>query len=270
MRGLRKGARQLDRALRHAQARLARHFATIERADPVDIHQVRVASRRIRSLLKTFRRHFGRRAADRYRRDLGRAARRFGQLRELDALAGEPGMRGAAVAAALRAARDSEVARMQRSLRAPSRWRNVIADGPSTAELGLDPNLTTDDVERTIRRQWRRVQRLLQQNPTDAGALHKLRISFKNLRYTIEAIEDPDDALVVAMLARLRAAQALLGAERDRACACEWLQRSALPPSVIHDSQRSLQRRSKALGARRTQVLRELARAGQRWQQSRG
>jgi CHAD domain-containing protein len=268
--GLRKGARRLDRALRHAQTRMARHFSAIERADPVDVHQFRVASRRIRSLLKTFDRHFRRSRADRYRRDLGRAARQFSRLRELDALVALPGMRRAAVALALRAARDAEVTRLQRRLQGTKRWRKVVVDGPTVTQLGLEPDLTLDDVERTIRRHWRRVEKQLAADPTEPETLHSLRISLKNLRYAIEAVEDPRDAPVAETLDRLRTAQALLGAERDLASGCEWLERSALPPSVVRASLRSLQRRMQVLSAQRVTVLRELARAGGRWSGSRG
>jgi CHAD domain-containing protein len=267
--GLRKkGSRRLDTALREAQGRLARHFAAIERADPVDVHQGRVASRRVRSLLKTFRTHFRQGPAGTYRRELGRAARRLGPLRDLDVLASQPGMRNRTIAQALAGARRAEVARLRRRLRVGKRWRATVLDGPTSAQLGLDPDLAGDVVERAIRRQWRRVERLLESNPADAGALHALRIRLKNLRYAIEAVADLHDESVAALVGCLRAAQEVLGAERDVACACAWLERSALSPSVTHASLRRLQRRAHVLAANRPGILRELGRAGRRWYRS--
>jgi len=268
--GLRKGSRRLGRALREAQARLARHFAAIERADPVDVHQARVASRRIRSLLKTFRAHFLHGHAIEYRRELGRAARRLGPLRELDVLASHPGMDSEAVARALSLARRAEVSRLRRRLRAAKRWRAVVFDGPTIARLGLDPNLTQGDVERTIRRHWRRVERLLAANPTHPEALHALRINLKNLRYAFEATEKSVEKNVAAMLNCLHAAQTLLGAERDAACAREWLEQPDLPRADVGIALRRVQRQSDVLAGRRPAVLRKLGRVGRRWYLSTG
>jgi len=266
--GLRKGSRRLARALREAQARLARHYAAIERADPVDVHQARVASRRIRSLLKTFRAHFRRDRAVEYRRELGRAARRLGPLRELDVLASHPGMGSHAVARALASARRAEVSRLQRSLRGARRRRAAVFDGPSIAQLGLDPNLTRGDVERTIRGQWRRVERLLAANPIEFEALHELRISLKNMRYIFEMEQKNIDQNGTAMLACLRATQAVLGAERDAACARVWLEQSTLPKPVVRAALRRVQRQSVVLAGKRPGVLRKLGRVGRRWYQS--
>lgn len=265
MAGLRNGSRRLDRALYAGQARLARHFATIEHTDPVDIHQVRVSCRRLRSLLKSFKQHFAGQRATTYRRRLGRMARLLGELRELDVLATQPGMQRGPVMRALASAREAGVRRLRRRLRAAAGLRALALDGPNAAELGLDPDLTGDDVVRTVRRRWRRVDRLLKHESTQPAALHELRIELKNLRYVIESTQDLCGAGIEALHACLRAAQACLGEERDLVCAREWLVRSALPAPVIRQALGQLQRRSPALAARRSIVLRRLQRAGRRW-----
>ena len=265
MPGPRKGSRRLDRALREAQARLARHYAALAGADPVDVLQARVASRRIRSLLKTFSGHFQHDTAGQYRRDLGRAARQLGPLRELDVLANQPGMRSGPVAQALSLARRAEVSRVQRRLRAGKRWRATVFEGPTAGQLGLEPGLSRGDVERAVRRQWLRVERLLASHPTDPGALHVLRIGLKKFRYAFETVEDTRDENVASLLACLRSAQDQLGAEHDITCACHWLERSDIAPAAVRASLRRLQRQSHVLAARRPRVLRNLERAGRHW-----
>lgn len=265
MAGLRKGSRRLARALDAGQDRLARHFATIERADPVDIHQARVASRRLRSLLKTFKHHFAQGHAAAYRRKLGRIARLLGELRELDVLAVQPGMRHEPVLGALTGAREAGARRLRRRLRAATGLQALARNGPTAARLGLDFDLTGDEVVRVVRRCWRRIDHLLERGSTELEALHELRIELKNFRYVIESAKDLCGDDVGALPACLRSAQALLGAERDVACAKAWLERSGLPPPVIQKSLGQLARRSRALATRRSVVLHRLERAGRHW-----
>jgi CHAD domain-containing protein len=173
-------------------------------------------------------------------------------------------MRNPAVARALSIARRAEVARLRRRLQATSPWR-VLRDGPTLAGLGLDPDLGREDLERTIRRQWRRIERLLEAQPATPEARHALRIKLKNLRYALEAIEDPHDKRVIGLVASLRHAQDLLGADRDVEFACGWLEQAGLSPTVARAALRHLQRRSRVLAARRPALLRELRRAVHRW-----
>ena len=266
--GLRRGSRRLDRALYEGQARLARHFATIEHGDPVDIHQARIACRRLRSLLKSFKPHFDRRRAAAYRRKLGRVAGLCAEVRELDVLATQPGMRRAPVLRALTSAREAGVRHLRRRLHTAAGLRALALDGPTAAQLGLDPDLTGDDVVRTVRRRWRRVDRLLRHDTKQLEVSHELRIELKNLRYIIESTQDLCGSGIDALQAGLRAAQAFLGEERDLACARAWLERSGLPAAVNRGALGQLQRRSRALAARRPGVLRRLERAGRRWYQS--
>ncbi|HEX9207118.1 MAG TPA: CHAD domain-containing protein [Steroidobacteraceae bacterium] len=265
MPGLRSGSRRLDRALREGQARLARHFAAIERADPIDVHQARVASRRLRSLLRTFKASCGGARVSAYRRDLGRLARRLGELRELDVLAAQPGMRAQPVAQALAAARAAGVRRLHRRLRAePALWQTGL-EGPPPASLGLDPDLGDRQVVQPVRRRWRRIERLLECEAVTPEVLHELRIKLKNLRYALETIADmhAEEARVLDSL--LRAAQSVLGDERDASSARAWLPRSGLPPSVVSRSLVPLERKSRRLAARRPAVLSNLRQAGRRW-----
>jgi CHAD domain-containing protein len=263
--GLRSGSRRLDRALREGQARLARHFAAIERADPVDVHQARVASRRLRSLLRTFKDSFGGARVPTYRHDLGRLARRLGELRELDVLAAQPGMRVPTVVRALAAARIAEVRRLQRRLRTePRSWQTAL-EGPAPASLGLATDVGNGQVVQPVRRRWRRVERLLEQESAAPERLHELRIQLKNLRYALETIADLHAEEARGLDSLLRAAQTVLGEERDASAAREWLQRSGLPPPVVRKSLVPLERKSRRLAARRPVVLQKLEREGRRW-----
>lgn len=265
MPGLRNGARRLDRSLRQARAQLACHLARIERAAPLDVHQVRVASRRIRSLLKTFRSHFDRSAADPYRRELGRLARRLGPLRELDVMAGLPGTDAAVVGPTIVAARKEEAARLRRWLRRSAGWRTFAVAKPERTEPKVKSGLDDAEIDQTIRHLWRRVERVLEARPAAPDELHALRIRLKNMRYALEATANPGDEERARLIARLRTAQSLLGEEHDLACARAWLRKSPAAAPAVRATLRQWQRRSRALEARRPAMLRRLRRAGHVW-----
>lgn len=268
MPGPRKGSRQLAGALRRAQARLARHLGGIGRAESVDVHQARVASRRIRSLLKTFRSNLDGPTVDAYRRHLRCVARELAPLRELDVLAGLPGSDNRPLREAVAGARRAEVQRLRRRLRAGA-IRQAMAPGqPTTSALGLGPGLGKAVLERQVRRLWRRVATSLEAQPTASDDLHALRIELKNFRYALEAVRNPGDPKASALLAQLRVAQSLLGEENDLACAAVWLDHAPVTRTVARATLRGWQQRSRALAVRRPAVLERLRRAGRAWYRS--
>jgi CHAD domain-containing protein len=78
------GSLCLEAAIREQQRRIAAAIAALEGASADDIHGARVAARRLRSMLKTFRPLLDEGRARRYRDDLRAFARSLGAAREAD------------------------------------------------------------------------------------------------------------------------------------------------------------------------------------------
>ena len=78
------GSACLEAAVREQQQRIAAAMASLGSAGVDDVHGARVAARRLRSMLKTFRPLLDERRAQRYRADLRRFARSLGAAREAD------------------------------------------------------------------------------------------------------------------------------------------------------------------------------------------
>jgi CHAD domain-containing protein len=263
----RSGSARLRRTLRQDQRRLTRHLARLPLADAIDVHQARVACRRLRAILKTCKPFFEDEAATAFRRELGQIADLAAEIRELDVIAALPGLRQEPVAGVLRAQRVAAVRRLRRRLSSASTRLRVeaVLSGRAGARVGLLPAVPAGALLRRARRTWRRAEPLVTTPPRDPATLHDLRIRLKNCRYTIELIEDLAATRNTVLRRRLRDAQQLLGDLRDTGAALEWLAASPLPVSA----RRRAAARLRAANRRRTRrlrpVLRRLADAGQQW-----
>lgn len=234
------GSRRVAAALFAQQARLSAVRSVLGQARPADIHQARVTARRLRSLLKTYRRALDRPAARLYRLDLKSFARALGPLREADvrlALLREEA-RDAGLSGTVRKRldgllrRDCEVARWDFSKRASDPdWRALAAAldrAPQGEALLADRRLQIDDALDLVARPWRRVRGLLRKRVRKPGELHELRLRLKHCRYALESVGDmaPQDS--ARLLRRLRRAQDALGMHRDVLEAMEWVQRHSV------------------------------------------
>ena len=229
------------RAIAASVVRLIQHDPVVRLdADPEGVHQARVATRRLRSDLLTFRPLLDQAWAAPLRDELGWLAKSLGEVRDGDVLlermrrrAGqfpEPSSRGAArVLAALEESRDKAYAELLATLR-DERYvalldRLVAAANAPALLLEADlpaPAILPDLVSRPWESLARRVKKL-GDSPTDAE-LHDIRIRTKRVRYAAEAI-----APLVGRQARgfARAAAALqeeLGDLNDAVVAERWLQ----------------------------------------------
>jgi CHAD domain-containing protein len=229
------------RAIAASVVRLIQHDPVVRLdADPEGVHQARVATRRLRSDLLTFRPLLDQAWAAPLRNELGWLAKSLGEVRDGDVLldrmrrrAGqfpEPSSRGAArVLAALEESRDKAYAELLATLR-DERYvalldRLVAAANAPALLLEADlpaPAILPDLVSRPWESLARRVKKL-GDSPTDAE-LHDIRIRTKRVRYAAEAI-----APLVGRQARAfaRAAAALqeeLGDLNDAVVAELWLQ----------------------------------------------
>jgi CHAD domain-containing protein len=234
--------REIDAALALAIPRV------VGQLDDEAIHDLRVAIRRIRTLLKIARPLFGRFHADAVRKAFTDVMRATGELRDLEVLLvtieGLPG------SAALLDWRRSCEAR-ERTL-----WRTVAAaiergelDGARSMLSALlafpfDPSRAVSlskFARHVVSRARRAVERSRGVDPDDAVGLHALRIACKELRYSIELLFPalPGDAR--AMLEPSALIQERLGAIHDVEVAIQTLTRVGdLPREAIREALTSL------------------------------
>ena len=237
------GSRRVVEVIRTQQGALARCVERLPEPSVEDIHQSRVAARRLRSLLKTFRPFVDERWARLYRIDLRSLARTLAPVRDADVLmdlldevvASDEALRRAeppALGIAVHRLRDGARSELHRHMREPG-WRALVAALSACAHEAI-PLRRTDvalaDVLRRVERPWRRAARLLEQHPLSAADLHRLRLALKHCRYALETVADVRPRPAERLLKRLRRAQDAIGAHRDTLVATRWvrLQETAL------------------------------------------
>jgi triphosphatase len=237
-----------------AHATLAREFAallanrpTADRAPtPDEIHELRVAARRLRVALRLFRRMLPSKDVTRFRADLRWFASSLGDVRDLDVYTDNFKSYCAALAPEQRSELDGYQLYLRRE-RAEARERARAAfAAPRTAALfdaaaafaGRGPragavrrwrSLTVADgilesVSRSTARVRRLGNRIGSQPRARATELHELRIKTKRLRYELEFFAAVYPAL--QQIARsFKALQDLLGAHQDACTATARLRR---------------------------------------------
>lgn len=187
--------------LRDQYARLLAHDPGVRVGnDPEDLHQLRVATRRLRSVLRTARPILDRAWVDEVRGELAWLAGELGPARDLDVLipylrreAGdlEPADRKALAPlfAKLEDARAEARARALGALRS-ERYLALLA-GIEAAAAGPPPGgdgSLTNEVRREFSK-LRKAMRDVAEEPTD-DAIHRARIKGKRARYATELLED--------------------------------------------------------------------------------
>ena len=207
--------------------------------DPEGVHQARVATRRLRSDLRTFRSLVEPTFASNVRDELGWLAEILGEVRDGDVLLERFRSRVAALPEAEHAGatsvletlerdRDAAHGRLLETLRSP-RYVELLehlvdaANAPKLLESAGAP--AVDVVPGLVRRPWHALAKrvkALDEDPSDAQ-LHEIRIRTKRVRYAADAV-----APLVGKQARgfARAAAGLqdaLGDLNDAVVAAGWL-----------------------------------------------
>jgi CHAD domain-containing protein len=193
--------------------------------DADDVHDMRVATRRLRAALELFDRKGQLQDAECAVKELGDA---LGEVRELHVqLAWLRGAGNGAAekekpgVAALLAEREAKLPRRIERLRAAlNSW---TANGWSTVEAGaaglkLDGRLGGRRVRRRLAARLKDVKRRMAavaKKAGDARVAHKLRIDAKKLRYAAELAEPAFPADMDALIDRLQPLQELLGELHD-------------------------------------------------------
>lgn len=212
--------------------------AVRERPEPEGVHQARVAVRRLRSLLKTFKALAGDEAALALDAELHWLAGEFDAARDLDVFEGEiwsQAGRGATFAGrddferALQAARANAYLRMEAALESP-RARAVLLEAAAWLEAGAwttDPALAklragradafaADELHHRRKQVKTRAKAF---DDLDAPGRHRLRLKGKTLRYAAEDLsplfpEHPKRA--ERFIDAVKTVQDVLGALNDR------------------------------------------------------
>jgi CHAD domain-containing protein len=222
--------------------------------DPEDLHQMRVAVRRMRAVLRASRSLLDRAWADALRAELGWLGWALGPVRDLDVLlerlrgeAAELGPDDAAAAAPMldvlireRAAAREAMLQALDSDRYPALLRRLataVADPlPVAGSADAHP-----DLHRLVTREFERLSKAVTaagDDPPDE-VLHDLRIRGKRLRYTAElaepAIGTPARELIKATVAM----QDVLGEHQD-ACVAQQRVRALLDDAAAHEASAGL------------------------------
>ncbi len=249
--------------------------------DPDDVHDMRVASRRLRAALQLFERRRQLRAAHDAVKALGDA---LGEVRELhvqlqwlDAAAQEASAEARPGIEALRAEREAKLPRRIERLRiALGQW---ASDGVPTVEaaigaLDVGGRLGGHRVRRRLADQLKDTRKRASRaaKSPDPRTAHKLRIAAKKLRYAAELARPAFPTEMDALLDRLQPLQEVLGELHDAdvhiAVVEKFLVRAeaAAQPGALHLLKQEMVRREQraaaltdALGAlRQDRVLEEL------------
>jgi CHAD domain-containing protein len=234
--------------LRYYLRAFAGQKAGARSGDVESVHQLRVATRRLRATLRLFRPTLPEDAARRAGDDLSRLGREIGAVRDLDVLLLaipararrlDAAMRDALgpLDAALGARRKAAHASLLRTLDSP-RCRALIARLETlTSARRTQPlaDVATDLAKPLVRSMHRAGRRLDSDAPPDA--FHRLRVRVKRLRYGLEALQGLGGRKVQKMLRRCEAMQEVLGDYQDAVSQSARLEEVAeadpLPPATL-------------------------------------
>jgi CHAD domain-containing protein len=237
---------------RWVETTLARSVARLLAADPVvrigedseGVHQARVATRRLRSDLRTFRPVLDAPWSEQLRRELRWAGELLGRVRDADVLRGlleerigrlEPRHRdvGTALLRRLERERQRDRDELLDAMRSPRYLAllDALVDAARAPRLRPHPRRrrARRAARHLTRRPWRRLRRevrSLPSRPPDA-ALHEVRKRAKQARYAYEAAAPLAGSGARRVAKRLADLQGVLGEHQDAVVATAWLEAAA-------------------------------------------
>ena len=223
----------------HFQRMLAHEEGTRLGVDPEELHDMRVATRRMRSALRLYGPFLAGRMVERTNLGLRRAGRALGQVRDLDVAlaklesfaASQPDPEGTApLRERWSAMRSTSRGRLVRYLDGQSYRGLVTTFERLQSELLAQPTIASKRetvarlAPRLIHIHWGFVlahDAVLENAPIEL--LHALRIECKRLRYALEFFSEVLPKKVVAAIPDVTAAQDHLGEMHDAAVAVEMI-----------------------------------------------
>jgi len=232
-------------AIASSVAKLLQHDPGVRVGDePEDVHQARVATRRLRSHLRTFRSLVDEQWASHLRDELAWLADVLGGVRDADVLLDrlerqiarlpEPDHAPAGrLLDTLRADREERRELLLAALRG-DRYATLLDELVDAARRPRLPlRIGDEDDEATlrsvVRRPWAQLRAAVEALPDEPSddELHDVRIRAKRARYAAEAVE-PAFAKAARRFARaVTDVQDALGEHQDAVIAAEWLRRAA-------------------------------------------
>ena len=238
----------VEELLRHDLAsgtlRLFRHEAGVRTGeDPEAVHQARVATRRIRSTLRTFSKLLDEEWTDRLRDDLKWLANLLGEVRDTDVLLerfsghlaelpAEDEKAGRRLLTRLSEERDQARRRLLGAM-AQEKYAELLEDlvdaaaAPALLPGGDHP--AVEVMPPLVRRPWRRLRREVRKagdNPPDEQ-LHQIRIRAKRARYAAEAVEPAFGKPAEDFADAVSDIQTVLGDHQDAVVGEAWLREAA-------------------------------------------
>lgn len=222
------GEEVLTALLRKRVGMMKRNVKPAREHDVDGIHDLRVASRRVRSALKEGRIVFGKKALDAFNERIRSVTQLLGTARELDvsiALLEElrPRFRGPRRRAATQALRRMRDLREMASVEVETAAETVSAEEFRSSYNALlashapPKKCYLSRVEEAAGKHLQTLQAAyLQWRETESEEdLHQVRIRFKKMRYTCEAYQDTYGAPMKTFIKELKAAQQALGRWND-------------------------------------------------------
>ena len=260
---------------------LLRNQNAAEAGDVEPIHQLRVATRRLRASIELFANVIYAAQLKIFRRDIPWIAHQAGACRECDVTSALIAARAekigsdlsdeiAPMLAALDERRKAGHATLY-DLLASKRYQGLLAklSHPAIKKVGADRRLGVVAAQ-LIRPASRGASRLGEKIADDAPALvfHKLRVRIKRLRYELEMMAPLGAKRHRKTLARLEQLQELLGLYHDTTVAIAWLlsyaETSAAPPRTVLAAGALIQ----SLGKRESKLRRQCMKAWKRFERS--
>ena len=213
-------------------ARLRTHRVETPLRDAEGIHRMRVATRRLRSTLKTFKASFDPQRAVFLRGELKWLADVLGAVRDGQVLS-QKLLVGTEdfpqVAARIRAKLEADVARGQQELVAALDGDRYLALLDAVDDLADDPEPDDAGALRKAAKVVRKADRLLDEATADEedGELHEARKAYKQARYAVEVFAPSAGKRGKGLVKALTGLQDVLGAHQDSVVAREVLQEVA-------------------------------------------
>jgi CHAD domain-containing protein len=216
---------------------------------PDSVHKMRVASRRLRSALATYRPVVDREVGDRLRAELKWLAGVLGEVRDAEvlrkrlatAVAAEPtelvmGRVAGAIDDHLRSVHKAARAQALETLESERYFRLLDALDELVADPPLigSPGSAEEHLPELLRRDWKRMRKTVKamRRAEDPAAreleLHEVRKAAKRLRYAAESAEPVRGDPAARLAAQAEAVQELLGEHQDSVVARDLLRQLAV------------------------------------------
>jgi triphosphatase len=210
---------------RHFGAMLAHEPGVRLGEDPEELHDMRVATRRLRAALKLYSDFLPKRS-ERYERDLRWVAAALGEVRDLDVhldrLSEESSRNGEVLEEVVALLRERRVEARRRMLKAldSNRYERLVANLSATLRRGHSPTPTAPILEAApelVRDRYKKVRKAANTLSEDSPPehFHDLRKKGKQLRYALEPLQEIYGKPAKKMVKLLKEIQDDLGDHQD-------------------------------------------------------